>query len=867
VTATVAPPQPGRSRPAPPATPSPPRATPANAGGVANLALVLLTLSAVYGLARLFRRPLHFFVPVALVAVAVHCAAWACRRWGVTLPASAVACALVTVVTASWAALGHTTAYGIPWRGTYHALGPALQAAADAYRSTAAPTIVIPGFVVAGAVGAACVAFLSDWAAFRMRATTEAVLPSFSLFVLSAALAQGHAVVAAGALWLGALLVFLLVRQSAVESPTTAWFASRNRRGPTSVLALGGVMIVATVVLAVSIGPHLPGATGKPLVDWRHSSGGGGNGGRNTASPLVDMTARLKSLDQTEVFTVQTTQPTYLRITAMSTFNGSGWSLDDNYRPARGLLPPADTGQDALPPDSGPSETVQATIHVSGLDSVWLPVPYRPSRVTGVGGLSFSAAAGSIITDKPTSDGLVYTVVSQVPAPSTAALTASNWVGRSQPALQKYLSLSNVSPAIASLAEAHTQGAKGPFQAALMLQNWLRGPEFTYSLSVPQDQSANALYNFLTRTKAGFCQQFATAFAVLAREIGLPSRVAVGFTWGDVDSQGTYHVTDADAHAWPEVWFSGIGWVPFEPTPGRGSPDPSARNVTGAAPRQFEAGSTQPTTPGSPTTAPGTPTTAPSSHAGGALRPSFGAPSHGHGWAVPLLVAVASLAGAALLWAVGLALLGSAVTARRRRRARSPAEKVSLAWSLARESLERVGIPALAWETPAEYADRVAWAAGTPRAGGGVAREVGDGAGFLAPVGNGASSGRHWGAPPGGASGVDGEAGGPTEVDGEPPAGVVTLVRGERRREEPATSLPAEAVAAVAQLAALEERASYRVTGPGPGDAEAADAAAQTVARAARQARGRRRDFATAWDPRPVIAAVRAERAEATTTR
>ena len=847
MTATAAPPRPGQRRPAPPAA-APPRRAAASAGGVANLALVLLTLSAVYGLARLFNRPLHFFVPVALVAIAVHCTAWACRRWGVTLPASAVACAFVTVVGASWAALGHTTAYGIPWRGTYHALGPALQAAADAYRSTAAPTIVIPGFVVAGAVGAACVAFLSDWAAFRMRATTEAVLPSFSLFVLSAALAQGHAVIAAGALWLGALLVFLLVRQSAVESPTTAWFASRNRRGPTSVLALGGVMIVATVVLAVTIGPHLPGATGKALVDWRHSSGGAGNGPRNTASPLVDMTARLKSLDQTEVFTVETTQPTYLRITAMSTFNGSGWSLDDNYRPAHGVLPAAESGADALPADSGTYETVTATVHVSALDSVWLPVPYRPTRLTGVGGLSFSAAAGSIITNKPTSDGLVYTVVSQVPAPTQAALSASNWVGRSAPALQRYLSLSNVSPAIASLAEAHTQGAKGPFQAALMLQNWLRGPDFSYSLSVPQDQSANALYNFLTRTKAGFCQQFATAFAVLGREIGLPTRVAVGFTWGDVDSHGTFHVTDADAHAWPEVWFSGIGWVPFEPTPGRGSPDPGARNVTGATPKQFEAGPTQSTAPAPTTVAPGTPTTTPAPHGGTAPRPSFGAQSHGDGWAVPLLIAVASLVGLALLWAVGLALVGSAVTARRRRRARSPAEQVTLAWALARESLTRVGVPAPAWETPAEYAERVA-AAAAAHAGGGGVMGLRDGA-----VGGRAATGLAAPVP---------------EHEGH--GGAATLVRDDQRRGAPAAgqamALSAEAVAAVAELATLEERASYGVDGPAPGDAEAADAAARTVARAVRAARGRTRDFTAAWDPRPVIAALQAEGAGATTPR
>jgi transglutaminase-like putative cysteine protease len=722
VTATVNQAPPAPARPPAPTRPPAPRANRPSAGGVANLALVLLTLAATFGLARLFTRPLHFFAPVAVVAVAVHVTAWACRRANVTLPGAAIASALVAVLLTSWVALGHTTAYGIPWRGTYHALGPALRAAGDAYRTTSAPTAVISGFVLAGAVGAACVAFLSDWAAFRMRATTEAVLPSFSLFVLSAALAQGHAVVGAGALWLGALLVFLLVRQAAVESPTTAWFASRSRRGPTSVLALGGAMIVVTVVLAVAIGPHLPGATVHPMINWRHSGNGQGSGGRNTGSPLVDITARLQSLDQTEVFTVQTTQPSYLRITALSTFNGTGWSLDDTYRPVHGTLPTADSGANALPPDADTTETVTATVRVSALDSLWLPAAYRPFRVTGVSGLSFSAAAGSIITNKQTSDGLVYTVTSHVPSPTTGELAASGWADRASPDLKKYLELpASVPHSVQVLAQAHTEGAQNPYQAAIMLQDWLRSPPFTYSLNVPADQSANALVDFLTRTKAGFCQQFAAAYAVLGRELGLPTRVAVGFTQGTPDSGGVYHVTDADAHAWPEVWFNGVGWVAFEPTPGRGSPDPSAQAITGVPAAQAPSPTTPTTTPGATTVAPGATTTAPPH------RPEPGpitttAPAHRRSWVVGAGITLASIAGAALLWAFGLAVAGWVLASRRRRHARSPAARVTLAWSLAREALGSAGLPARPSETPTEFAERVGRSAAPEGAAAAVAR-------------------------------------------------------------------------------------------------------------------------------------------------
>ena len=73
---------------------------------------------------------------------------------------------------------------------------------------------------------------------------------------------------------------------------------------------------------------------------------------------------------------------------------------------------------------------------------------------------------------------------------------------------------------------------------------------------------------FLTQTKAGFCQQYATAMAVLVRELGIPARIAVGYQEGTLQDDGTYLVQTKDAHAWVEVFFEGYGWLPFEPTPG-----------------------------------------------------------------------------------------------------------------------------------------------------------------------------------------------------------------------------------------------------------------------------------------------------------
>jgi hypothetical protein len=300
---------------------------------------------------------------------------------------------------------------------------------------------------------------------------------------------------------------------------------------------------------------------------------------------------------------------------------------------------------------------------------------------------------------------LAYTVVSHVPDPSAAQLAASGWADMQWADLQKYLALPpGVPAAVRLLATEHTRGAQDPYQAALMLQDWLRSPPFTYRLDVPADESADALAHFLTKSQAGFCQQFAAAFAVLGREIGLPTRVTVGFTPGDRDSHGLYHVTNADAHAWPEVWFNGIGWYPSEPTPGHGSPDPGAEAVPHVQPPPSERAA-PPTAPAASTAAPRPRATPASGNV--AAGPAGTRAASGRRSGVPVVLITASIVGAAVAWAVGLAVLTWAAGRRRRRNARSPAAKVTLAWSFASEALARAGLPPRPWESPTEFSDRV----------------------------------------------------------------------------------------------------------------------------------------------------------------
>lgn len=698
----------------PPVTPVAPPPSPVTrparirvrAGGAANLTAAALTLAAVVGLGRLFLHPAPFLWPVALTAVVVHVVAWQCRRARLGLLPSAGLSAIAALLCVSWTVFGHTTAFGIPWRGTLHAARLALTNASDVYRNSAPPAPTIPGFVLAGAFGAAAAAFLADWAAFRMRATTEACLPSFSLFVLSCALAQGHHVEQAAAIWLGALLCFLLTRQPALDGGATAWFASRDRRGPASIIAAGAAFAAVAMAAVVLVGPLLPGATIKPVVNWRHQTHN--TGGRNTGSPLVDIKARLHDQSQQEVFTVASARPVYWRLTALDNFDGSGWSLNDTYQRAGSALAPGPTVGSTV---DGASP-LHTDFKIGALSSIWLPAAYRPVHMSGVRRISYSAEASSLITEQATSDGLAYSIDSEVPAPSVAVLRSAPRADPTDPAIARYLQVPRSVPSsILSLALRQTRGARTPYDAALMLQNWLRGPGFRYSLDVPPDDSQEALVNFLTRSKAGFCQQFAGAYAVLARELGLPTRVAVGFTSGDIGADGLWHVRDANAHAWPEVYFPGSGWVAFEPTPGRGSPDPNAQAITGVTP--------PPSASAPPTTAP--PTTAPAP--GGSPTTDPGLPKNrntdlpaqtvAHHHRISALVVVLLIALLApLAWALLLAGAGELISWRRRSQATDVPGRVSLAWSHAREALTRERTPPRASETPAEYARRAARSAG-----------------------------------------------------------------------------------------------------------------------------------------------------------
>jgi hypothetical protein len=146
-----------------------------------------------------------------------------------------------------------------------------------------------------------------------------------------------------------------------------------------------------------------------------------------------------------------------------------------------------------------------------------------------------------------------------------------------------FLELPDDLPAVVSTTASEVAaGAATQYDQMVALQDWFR-TEFEYSTDVPDGHGNSAIETFL-EDRVGYCEQFAGTFAAMARSLGIPARVAVGFTQGQLEGDGSYLVLGRNAHAWPEVWFDGYGWVPFEPTPGRGMPGAEAH--TGIPPQQ-----------------------------------------------------------------------------------------------------------------------------------------------------------------------------------------------------------------------------------------------------------------------------------------
>ena len=292
------------------------------------------------------------------------------------------------------------------------------------------------------------------------------------------------------------------------------------------------------------------------------------------------------------------------------------------------------------------------------------------------------------------------------------------------PGWQSNLQLpANLPPQIGQIAQRVTAGAVTPYEKVMAIQEYLRD-NFTYDLHVPAPRSANDLVYFLTKSHRGYCEQFAGTMAVMLRTLGIPARVALGFTPGSYDgATQAYRVGTQDSHAWVEVEFPQYGWLAFEPTPTRDNPTASAYDT----PPAVVGGNRSCQTTGALRGVPCTPGAGGVGRTGGSPGRNLGPlgrlrhERNGGGFAglpplaprpVPLATRIRHAALLVLLAGIvlALALIPPAKAVRRRLRVRSgePRTRVIGAFRLFDDHAADVGLGRRPYETPSEYGRRIA---------------------------------------------------------------------------------------------------------------------------------------------------------------
>jgi transglutaminase-like putative cysteine protease len=468
------------------------------------------------------------------------------------------------------------------------------------------------GLVLLTTAGVGGVALLVDVLAVALDRAAVAGLPLLVLFAVPSAVLPGGLgglPFVLGAIgWLVLLLVEGSERVGRWGTPMRSSLPGAKPGGDDSSLGRVGRRIgFAAVGLAVVVPAALPGLDHRLIggngSDVGSGAGDGQGSSQKTFNPITRLGDQLSLPTPTQLLIYRTTdpQPDYLRMTTLDTYTGSGWAASKleadrkNARVQKGIATPV--GDRAQHRDF----TMKIAVDHDHLAVYWLPVPFGPTKVKVAGTWLWDPKSQTVFSASSTTVNLpAYDVTASRALPDRDALAAAQINGVDPSIDDQYGSAIPVAPYVTDLVKRLTAGQASEYDKATALQAYFTNPRsgFVYDLRASQPVNGDdALTAFLTG-KHGFCEQYATAMAAMLRVAGIPSRVAVGFTPGtrSDDDKTLYSVSTSDAHAWPEAWFAGTGWVRFEPTPSiSGSTVPDYSVPAAAVPSTQQPGVGDPT--------------------------------------------------------------------------------------------------------------------------------------------------------------------------------------------------------------------------------------------------------------------------------
>lgn len=437
-----------------------------------------------------------------------------------------------------------------------------LDAAGTTISAEIAPVLPSTPIELLIAVGALAVFLVADLICVGLRLPAMTTLPLLALWI-PALVIDGNIPLGAVAFTIAPLIAILAIAP-----------ARTGRESQARIVDSGSVVTTTAVVTvcALAAGTLVSGLA--PVVSRSWSDAFASQGSAVRLSDDLDMRRNLDEQSDQVVLTYSGDDARNigpLRVYTASAFDGTQWLRSDS---ASGDLI---SDQDLLWPEgqSALDDPSNFTVRLDGYRDSLLPITLGPRRVAAGGEWRYSAAQDELRSPSVAREGMEYTISSESRDLTPEALRAANGVGDVG---DRYLEVPE-SPHvqdIAGLADSVAGDSGSPYDAAVALQTWFRSSKnFTYTTDIANPVTGDPVWDFL-QDRNGYCVQFATSMTVMARSLGIPARLGVGFLPGDRRRGNQYEVTGEKSHAWPELYFPGTGWVRFEPTPA---------TQTGAVPR------------------------------------------------------------------------------------------------------------------------------------------------------------------------------------------------------------------------------------------------------------------------------------------
>lgn len=571
--------------------------------GVAAAVALLLTSA---GMLRLLASGTWVWDVVGAVAVATLSGEFARR---LVRPRPLVV--LVQILAVFWYCvilLAHDVAYGgvLPTFAVFHKIGDLYRSGGVDIQHTSPGGTTTAGITAILVMSLGALAILVDALAATYGVAPLAGLPLLALYLVPATRTGG------GYDWLAFILAALgytallsaegrdrlgrwgrpLVHAGARRDDPSARRTTRVDTGP---IAATGHQITMIALVAAIIAPVFLPTISSGIFGLGPSGGSGSGGGTSGFSQVVNLKANLNSKVDSVVLTYKPADvlPEYLRLNTLDDFDGTSKTPFTPFQDAQTQpVAPGGVVAQAIPGYTGtlapPVNSTQID-YVSGFPTAVqedpkspsaMPEPYPLNKLDKLGDKAWFYRPDNlaVVGNATMPRGYQYVVDSfdlpKVLKPADyAAVTPVTQEDVVAYNLQADLSTATMPADLKATTLGIVGGLTNPVDQANKLQDFFQDTNrFSYTTQIPDNQTGDQAIDYLLTERQGYCQTFAMTMAAMARELGIPARVAVGFTPGKADAAtGEYTVRMHDYHAWPELWFHGLGWLRFEPTVGIGS--------------------------------------------------------------------------------------------------------------------------------------------------------------------------------------------------------------------------------------------------------------------------------------------------------